>query len=37
VEQASRAVLIGTLLSVLTLTTVMWMVKSGALPPLLIR
>jgi predicted permease len=37
VEQASNAVLIGTLLSVVTLTTVMWMVKSGALPPLLFR
>jgi predicted permease len=37
VEQASNAVLVGTLLSVLTLTTVMWMVKSGALPPLLFR
>jgi malonate transporter len=37
VEQASSAVLIGTLVSVVTLTTVMWMVKSGALPPLLFR
>ena len=37
VEQASSAVLIGTLLSVVTLTTVMWMVKAGALPPLLFR
>jgi malonate transporter len=37
VEQASSAVLIGTLVSVLTLTSVMWMVKSGALPPLLFR
>jgi predicted permease len=37
VEQASNAVLIGTLLSVVTLTTVMWMVKSGVLPPLLFR
>ena len=37
VEQASSAVLVGTLVSVFTLTTVMWMVKSGALPPLLFR
>ena len=37
VEQASSAVLIGTLLSVVTLTSVMWMVKSGTLPPLLFR
>ncbi len=37
VEQASSAVLIGTLASVFTLTTVMWMVKAGALPPLLFR
>ena len=37
VEQSSSAVLIGTLMSVVTLTTVMWMVKSGALPPLLFR
>jgi hypothetical protein len=37
VEQASNAVLVGTLLSVFTLTTVMWMVKAGALPPLLFR
>jgi malonate transporter len=37
VEQASSAVLVGTLVSVVTLTTVMWMVKSGALPPLLFR
>jgi malonate transporter len=37
VEQASSAVLIGTLVSVVTLTTVMWMVKTGALPPLLFR
>jgi malonate transporter and related proteins len=37
VEQASSAVLIGTLVSVVTLTSVMWMVKSGALPPLLFR
>lgn len=37
VEQASSAVLIGTLVSVVTLTSVMWMVKTGALPPLLVR
>src|SRR3974390_391217 len=35
VEQASSAVLVGTLLSVVTLTSVMWLVKSGNLPPLL--
>jgi predicted permease len=35
VEQASSAVLIGTMVSVLTLTSVMWMVKTGTLPPLL--
>jgi predicted permease len=32
VEQASSAVLIGTLVSVFTLTTVMWLVKTGTLP-----
>lgn len=37
VEQASSAVLIGTLLSVVTLTTVMWMVKTQHLPALLFR
>jgi len=37
VEQASTAVLVGTVVSVVTLTTVMWMVKSGALPHLLFR
>jgi len=37
VAQASSAVLIGTVVSVLTLTTVMWMVKTGTLPPLLFR
>ncbi len=37
VEQASSAVLVGTLVSVLTLTSVMWMVKTGTLPPLLFR
>ena len=35
VEQASSAVLVGTLVSVFTLTSVMWMVKTGALPQLL--
>ena len=35
VEQASGAVLVGTIVSVLTLTSVMWMVKTGTLPPLL--
>jgi predicted permease len=34
VEQASSAVLVGTLLSVVTLTSVMWLVKTGNLPPL---
>lgn len=37
VEQASTAVLVGTVVSVLTLTTVMWMVKSDTLPQLLFR
>ena len=37
VEPASSAVLLGTLLSVATLTTVMWMVKTGNLPQLLFR
>ena len=37
VEQASSAVLIGTLVSAVTLTSVMWMVKTGTLPPLLFR
>jgi malonate transporter len=37
VEQASSAVLIGTLVSVVTLTSVMWMVKSGSLPALIFR
>jgi malonate transporter len=37
VEQASSAVLVGTLVSVFTLTSVMWMVKTGTLPPLLFR
>jgi malonate transporter and related proteins len=35
VEQASSAVLVGTLLSVVTLTGTMWLVKSGHLPGLL--
>lgn len=37
VEQASSAVLIGTVVSVVTLTSVMWMVKMHALPALLFR
>jgi predicted permease len=37
VEQASSAVLVGTLVSVATLTSVMWMVKTGTLPQLLFR
>ncbi|MFN3656293.1 MAG: AEC family transporter [Pseudolabrys sp.] len=37
VEQASSAVLIGTVVSVVTLTSVMWMVKTHNLPPLLFR
>jgi predicted permease len=37
VEQASSAVLVGTLVSVVTLTSVMWMVKTGTLPALLFR
>lgn len=37
VEQASGAVLVGTLVSVVTLTSVMWMVKTHTLPPLLFR
>ncbi len=37
VEQASGAVLVGTLISVFTLTSVMWMVKTHTLPPLLFR
>ena len=37
VEQASSAVLVGTLLSVVTLTSVMWMVKTGHVPALLFR
>ena len=37
VEQASNAVLVGTLVSVFTLTSVMWMVKTGSLPQLLFR
>jgi predicted permease len=32
VEQASASVLVGTLVSVVTLTTVMWLVKTGMLP-----
>lgn len=37
VEQASSAVLVGTLLSVVTLTTVMWLVKTHHLPGLLFQ
>ena len=37
VEQASGAVLIGTLISVVTLTSVMWLVKTQTLPPFLFR
>jgi predicted permease len=37
VEEASSAVLVGTLVSVATLTSVMWMVKTHTLPPLLFR
>ncbi len=37
VEQASSAVLVGTLVSVFTLTSVMWMVKNGSLAQLLFR
>jgi predicted permease len=37
VEPASTSVLLGTLVSVATLTTVMWMVKTGNLPQLLFR
>ena len=37
VEQASSAVLIGTLASVVTLTSVMWMVKTHKLPSLLFQ
>ncbi len=37
IEQASSVVLIGTLLSVATLTAVMWLVQTGMLPQLLAR
>lgn len=37
VEQASSAVLVGTLISVVTLTTVMWLVKTGMLTTSLFR
>jgi len=33
VEEASGSILIGTIVSVFTLTTVMWLVQSGTLPP----
>ena len=35
IEQASSSVLFGTLASVATLTTVMWLAKTGNLPQLL--
>ena len=37
VEQASSAVLVGTVLSVVTLTSVMWLVKTGNVPALLFQ
>jgi predicted permease len=37
IEPASSSVLLGTLVSVATLTTVMWMVKTGHVPPLWFR
>lgn len=37
VSQASGTILFGTLLSVVTLTSVMWLVKAGQLPPGLLR
>ena len=37
VEQASGSVLFGTFVSVVTLTTVMWLVKTGTLPLTLFR
>jgi malonate transporter and related proteins len=37
VEQASSAVLFGTLVSVATLTTVMWLVKTQQLPVTIFR
>ncbi len=37
VEQASSAVLVGTLLSVVTLTGTMWLVKTGHLPTLVVH
>jgi malonate transporter and related proteins len=37
VEQASSAVLVGTLLSVVTLTGTMWLVKTGHLPVLMVH
>jgi predicted permease len=37
VEQASGAVLVGTLVSVVTLTSVMWMVKTHSLPLMMFR
>jgi malonate transporter and related proteins len=37
IEHASSVVLFGTLFSVVTLTIVMWLVKAGALAPMLVR
>ena len=37
VAQASGAVLFGTFVSVVTLTTTMWLVKTGTLPTTLLR
>jgi malonate transporter len=37
VEQASSSVLFGTLISVATLTTVMWLVKTHQLPVMMFR
>jgi hypothetical protein len=37
VAQASGAVLFGTFVSVVTLTSVMWLVKTGTLPTDLLR
>jgi hypothetical protein len=37
VTQASGSVLFGTFVSVLTLTTTMWLVKTGLLPVMLFR
>lgn len=37
VEQASASVLVGTLGSMLTLTLILWLFRTGAIPPLLFR